>query len=189
MTKNTKKKDALLKATLCLVKNNGFHQAPMSQIARMAEVSPATIYIYFKNKQDLINKLYLSLKESFTEYAFKDLDLDMPVKIAFKKIWFNIARYKISKSEESSFLCQCDNTPMIDTETRNEGIKHLKPLLDIWLKGQKEGIIKDISLNLLYAFTIYPLAFLINSSEKDNFTFTEEDLDTTFDIVWDSIKL
>ena len=57
-----KKRKALLNATLNLVNNNGFHDAPMSKIAKIAEVSPATIYIYFENKQDLINQLYLEIK-------------------------------------------------------------------------------------------------------------------------------
>lgn len=187
--KNTEKKNALLKATLCLVKNKGFHQAPMSQIAKMADVSPATIYIYFDNKQDLINKLYLSVKESFSEYAFEELKDNIPVKIAFRQVWFNIAKYKIFKSDESSFLCQCDNTPMIDETTREEGVRYIKPLLDLWEKGQREGIIKNISSHILYAFTIYPLAYLTNIQEKDTFTFKPSDLDKTFDIVWDSIRL
>jgi len=69
-TKSNEKRIALLNATLHLVNNNGFHDAPMSKIAKMADVSPATIYIYFDNKQDLINQLYLETKTSFSEYAF-----------------------------------------------------------------------------------------------------------------------
>ena len=43
---------ALLQATLTLVNNHGFHDTPMSKIAKLAGVSPATIYLYFENKQD-----------------------------------------------------------------------------------------------------------------------------------------
>ena len=60
--KSDKKRASLLKATMKLVNNQGFHAAPMSKIAKMAEMSPATIYIYFENKQDLINQLYLEVK-------------------------------------------------------------------------------------------------------------------------------
>ena len=61
-----KKRKSLLNATLKLVNNNGFHDAPMSKIAKMAAVSPATIYIYFENKQDLINqskKIEINIKD------------------------------------------------------------------------------------------------------------------------------
>ena len=47
LQKSIDKRDALIKATIELVNNSGFHATPMSKIAKMAEVSPATIYLYF----------------------------------------------------------------------------------------------------------------------------------------------
>ena len=61
------KRTALLNATLTLVNNHGFHNTPMSKIAKLAGVAPATIYLYFENKQDLVNKLYLEVKKDFSK--------------------------------------------------------------------------------------------------------------------------
>lgn len=184
-----KKRKALLNATLNLVNNNGFHDAPMSKIAKIAEVSPATIYIYFENKQDLINQLYLEIKASFSEHAFKNYDENEAIKDSFQLIWYNIAHYKLNEVEEASFLSQCDNTPMIDDESRQQGLKHLQPLLDLWERGQQKGVIKLISPYLLYAYTIYPLAFLTSMQQKDSFQLTEKNLNEAFQAAWDSIKI
>ncbi|NEW80606.1 MAG: TetR/AcrR family transcriptional regulator, partial [Gelidibacter sp.] len=128
-TKSNEKRIALLNATLYLVNNNGFHDAPMSKIAKMAGVSPATIYIYFENKQDLINQLYLENKTSFSEAAFKDYSLNLSVKNGFELIWRNIAQFKLTQAEEAIFLSQCENiNTMIDEESRQEGLKNLQPL-------------------------------------------------------------
>ena len=189
-TKSNEKRNALLNATLYLVNNNGFHDAPMSKIAKMAGVSPATIYIYFENKQDLINKLYLETKASFSDYAFKDYLVNLPVKNGFELIWRNIAQFKIQQFEEAVFLSQCDNTnTMIDEASRQEGLKNLQPLLDLWERGQKEGIIKNISPYLLYAFAIYPLAFLMTMQKRSDFELTEEKLTEAFVSAWNSIKI
>ena len=187
--KSNDKRTALLKATLNLVINNGFHDAPMSKIAKIAEVSPATIYIYFENKQDLINQLYLEIKASFSQHAFKNCDENKSIKKSFELIWFNIAHYKLQAVEEAMFLSQCDNTPMIDDESRQEGLKHLQPLLDLWERGQENGVIKLISPYLLYAYTIYPLAFLTSMQQKDSFQLTEKNLNEAFQSAWDSIKV
>ena len=187
--KSNDKRNALLKATLSLVINNGFHDAPMSKIAKIAEVSPATIYIYFENKQDLINQLYLEIKASFSQHAFKNYDENKSVKESFKLIWFNIAHYKLQEVEEAMFLSQCDNTPMIDDESRQEGLKHLQPLLDLWGRGQQKGVIKFISPYLLYAYTIYPLTFLTSIKQKDSFQLFEKNLNEAFQSAWDSIKV
>jgi AcrR family transcriptional regulator len=189
-TKNNEKRFALLNATLHLVNNNGFHDAPMSKIAKMAGVSPATIYIYFDNKQDLINQLYLENKTSFSEAAFKNYLPNLSVKNGFELIWRNIANFKLHQVEEANFLSQCDNiATMIDEESRQEGLKNLQPLLDLWERGQKEGIIKKISPYFLYAFTIYPLAFLMTIQKRNDFELTENHLTEAFESAWNAIKI
>jgi AcrR family transcriptional regulator len=189
-TKSNEKRIALLNATLHLVNNKGFHDAPMSKIAKMAGVSPATIYIYFENKQDLINKLYLETKASFSDYAFKDYSPNLPVKNGFELIWRNIAHFKIHQVDEAVFLSQCDyiNT-MIDEASRQEGLKNLQPLLDLWECGQKERIIKSISPYLLYAYTIYPIGFLMTMQKRNDFELTEDNLSEAFESAWNSIKM
>lgn len=187
--KSPEKRIALLKATLHLVNNNGFHDAPMSKIAKLAKVSPATIYIYFENKQDLINQLYLEVKKSFSKYAFNNYSENLTVKKGFELIWYNIADFKLNQIEEATFLSQCDNTPLIDAAIRQEGIKHLQPLLNLWERGQKEGIIKSISPYVLYAFTIYPLAFLMINQQHHFCQLNETKLKDAYNAAWDSIKL
>ena len=138
LQKSIDKRNALIKATIELVNNNGFHATSMSKIAKMANVSPATIYLYFENKQDLVNKTYLQVKEAYTKYAFANYNEEMSVIEGFEIIWKQIAGFKFKECENALFLSQCDNTPMIDEPILQEGIKHLQPLLDLWERGKKE---------------------------------------------------
>ncbi len=183
------KKSALLKATLTLVNNHGFHNAPMSKIAKLAGVSPATIYLYFEHKQDLINTLYLEVKESFSACAFLGYDPEMSVQKGFELIWYNIANYKLNQINEATFLSQCDTSPMIDETIRVEGLKNLQPLLDLWERGKKDGIIKPLSPYILYSFTIYPLSFLLEMQERDLCLLDEKVKNETFKAAWDAITV
>lgn len=189
LPKSQQKRDALVKATIRLVNNNGFHATPMSKIAKMAEVSPGTIYLYFKNKQDLVNQIYIEVKAAFSEFAFKDYKEGLTVKEGFKNIWKNIAEFKLKEIEEAMFLSQCDNTPIIDEPSRQEGLKHLQPLLDLMERGQKEGIIKPVSPYMLYAFSIYPIAFFMNMQERAIFKLTRENIEEAYEMAWNSIKV
>ncbi|MDN3605919.1 TetR/AcrR family transcriptional regulator [Kaistella yonginensis] len=187
--KITDKKSALLNATLTLVNNHGFHNTPMSKIAKLAGVSPATIYLYFEHKQDLINSLYLEVKKSFSKSTFNGYDEQMSVKKGFEIIWFNIANYKLNQVRESTFLSQCDNSRMIDEAIRIEGLKNLQPLLDLWERGKKEGIIKPLSDYILYSHTVYPLSFLLEMQEREIFSLDQEVKNKMFQVAWDAIKL
>jgi AcrR family transcriptional regulator len=188
LQKSIDKRNALIKATIALVNNDGFHAAPMSKIAKMANVSPATIYLYFENKQDLVNKAYIEVKAVYTEYAFANYNEEMSVEKGFENIWKRIADFKFKDSENAMFLAQCDNTPMIDEASRQEGIKHLQPLLDLWERGKKEGIIKPVSNHILYAYTISPLSFLIMAATRDGFQLDEKHIEVAYQAAWDGIR-
>ncbi|MBU2946479.1 TetR/AcrR family transcriptional regulator [Zobellia nedashkovskayae] len=188
LTKSEIKRNALVKATIELVNNSGFHAAPMSKIAKMANVSPATIYLYFENKQDLVNQVYIEVKAAFTQYAFATFNPKMGVEEGFEIIWKRIADFKLKECEEAMFLAQCDNTPMIDEPSRQEGIKHLQPLLDLWERGKKEGIIKPLSDYILYAYAINPLSFLMIAQKRGGFQLNESHLEEAYQSAWSSIK-
>lgn len=187
--KITDKRTALLNATLTLVNNHGFHNTPMSKIAQLAGVAPATIYLYFENKQDLVNKLYLEVKGDFSNCAFDGYGEELSVKKGFELIWFNIANYKLNQIKEANFLSQCDNSPMIEEVIRVEGLKNLQPLLNLWERGKKEGIIKPLSDYILYAFTVYPLSFLLGMQDREIYILSEESKAETFKAAWDAIKM
>jgi|TARA_B110000259_G_scaffold77917_1_gene91381 AcrR family transcriptional regulator len=189
LQKSIDKRNALIKATIDLVNNNGFHATPMSKIAKMANVSPATIYLYFENKQDLVNKTYIEVKAIYTDYAFKTYNESMSVKKGFEIIWRRIADFKLIECENAMFLAQCDNTPMIDEQSRQEGIKHLQPLLDLWARGKKEGIIQPMSDYLLYAYSINPLSFLMMSEKRGAFQLDKTHLEEAYHAAWNSIKI
>ena len=189
LQKSIDKRNALVKATIELVNNNGFHATPMSKIAKMANVSPATIYLYFENKQDLVNQTYIDVKEAYTRYAFESYNDTMPVEAGFELIWNRIADFKLNECENAMFLAQCDNTPIIDEASRQEGIKHLQPLLDLWSRGKKEGIVKPMSDYLLYAYAINPLSFLMMSQKRGAFTLDKTHLEEAYQSAWNSIKV
>lgn len=188
LQKSIAKRNALIRATIALVNNNGFHATPMSKIAKMANVSPATIYLYFENKQDLVNKTYIEVKANYTEYAFAEYNEHMSVEEGFENIWKRIADFKLKESENAMFLSQCDNSPIIDEPSLQEGIKHLQPLLDLWERGKKEGIIKPISDYLLYAYAINPLSFLMIAQKRGTIKLNSDQIEEAYQAAWSSIR-
>ena len=189
LQKSIDKRNALVKATIELVNNSGFHATPMSKIAKIANVSPATIYLYFESKQDLVNQTYIEVKAEYTKYAFATYNENMSVENGFETIWKRIAEFKLNECKNAMFLAQCDNTPMIDELSRQEGIKHLQPLLDLWARGKKEKSIKPISDYLLYAYTINPLSFLMMAQQRGAFMLDETHLEEAYQAAWNSIKV
>ncbi|MFT5254182.1 MAG: hypothetical protein ACI87N_003249, partial [Flavobacteriales bacterium] len=136
-----------------------------------------------------VNKTYIDVKAKYTAYAFDTYDASMSVEKGFELIWRRIADFKLLECENAMFLAQCDNTPMIDEASRQEGIKHLQPLLDLWVRGKNEGIIKTMSNYLLYAYAINPLSFLMMSEKRGAFKLDKTHLEEAYQSAWNSIKV
>lgn len=52
------KYEKILKAAIKVFAKNGFHNSKISQIAKEAGVADGTIYLYFKNKDDILIRLF-----------------------------------------------------------------------------------------------------------------------------------
>jgi AcrR family transcriptional regulator len=189
MNVHSPKHAALVGATIELVNNHGFHAAPMAKLAKQAGVSAGTIYRYFEGKQDLINQVYLEVKKAFSEAAFADYSPEHGVEEGFRTIWHNIAAFKLREVKQALFLSQCDNTPMVDETSRQQGLKHLRPLLDLWQRGQAHNIIRPASPYTLYAFTIYPISFLLHMQERQLYSPTPAEVEEAYQMAWNSIKI
>ncbi|RSL32999.1 TetR/AcrR family transcriptional regulator [Salibacterium salarium] len=57
-TKRGPKYDQIINAAVNVIAQNGYHQAQVSKIAKEAGVADGTIYLYFKNKEDILISLF-----------------------------------------------------------------------------------------------------------------------------------
>ncbi|QZT35589.1 TetR/AcrR family transcriptional regulator [Halosquirtibacter xylanolyticus] len=188
MTKRRDKKEALLDATLTLVNNHGFHAAPMSKIAKLAGVSPATIYIYFENKQDMMNAIYLKSKRAMADAAFDGYSSDMSVKRGFELMWRNVLEFKMTHKREATLLEQCETSPIVGDEILKEGISYLSPMSQLLRRGIDENIIKNAADYELYAYAFYPLTFISQNIGRSQVSNNDLNIDMLFSMAWDSIR-
>ena len=67
MKKNRPKYRQIIDAAVVIIAENGFHQAQVSRIAKQAGVADGTIYLYFKNKEDILISLFQEKMGYFVE--------------------------------------------------------------------------------------------------------------------------
>lgn len=67
LKKNKPKYKQIIDAAVIVIAENGYHQAQVSKIAKQAGVADGTIYLYFKNKEDILISLFQEKMGSFVE--------------------------------------------------------------------------------------------------------------------------
>jgi TetR/AcrR family transcriptional repressor of multidrug resistance operon len=92
----------------------GFDGLSMQKLAKAAGVSPATIYIYFKDRDDLIVQLWLGEMERMMDATLKGFDPDMHFDDGLKIQWMNRAKFYIDNPMSAHFMEQIKYSPYYD---------------------------------------------------------------------------
>ena len=58
MKRDKPKYKQIVDAAVIVIAENGYHQAQVSKIAKEAGVADGTIYLYFKNKEDILISVF-----------------------------------------------------------------------------------------------------------------------------------
>lgn len=67
MKKQKPKYKQIIDAAVITIAENGYHQSQVSKIAKQAGVADGTIYLYFKNKEDILISLFQEKMGQFIE--------------------------------------------------------------------------------------------------------------------------
>ena len=74
MKKDKPKYRQIIDAAVIVIAENGYHQAQVSKIAKQAGVADGTIYLYFKNKEDILISLFQEKMGTFIEKVEEKLE-------------------------------------------------------------------------------------------------------------------
>lgn|SRR5690606_20141045 len=76
--KDKPKYKQIVDAAVVVIAENGYHQAQVSKIAKQAGVADGTIYLYFKNKEDILISVFEEKMAVFVEKLEQILVRDIP---------------------------------------------------------------------------------------------------------------
>ena len=184
----TDKKEAIYEAAIKLLNERGFHSTPMSLIAKEANVAAGTIYLYFKNKEEMLNKLYLEIKEKYSNSLMRGYLETMPVRDAFELVWRNSLDFKLKRGAEFGVMEQFKNSPFIKKATTEEGLKIFSPVIKLVERAKREKIIKDYPDSIFHALFFAPVGELVKTHTIQRTEFTEEEKKLAFQGCWNAVK-
>jgi len=185
--KDEKKEQAIFDAAITLITTNGLADTSMSKIAKVADVSAATIYIYFENKEDMLNKTYTHVKREIAAALGKGLQPKLTVEEAFKVIWNNFYKYAVKNSVKFSFTEQFANSPLVDRVHKEEGMSYFQTLFECFERGKREKVFKDVPVEIFTAFAFAPLIGLVKQHFCGEVVLDNKLLKAVYEITWKAV--
>lgn len=171
-----------------MIVKEGFDGLSMQKLAKEANISASTIYIYFKNREDLLNQLYLSVQEKFEKDALTNFTSDMPFEAGLWLQWKNRFKNICQNPLEYQFYEQFRNSPLINHEDIRPSVFR-KLMNDFVSNAIKKGELVNIPAEQYWAIAYGPFYTLVkfhfeqSSMAGKPFTLTEQKLKQTFTLV------
>jgi TetR/AcrR family transcriptional repressor of multidrug resistance operon len=188
------KEQAIRKKALKMIVKEGFDGFSMQKLAKAAGVSPGTLYIYFKSKEDLIYQLCVSEGLKFSEATLKDFKPSMSFKEGLRVQWINRAKYCLKYPEQVYFLEQVKHSPMQEkaAEALNENFRNI--MVEFVTNAIKRRELAKVPLEVFWSIAYAPLYNLIRfhkagqSVGGNKFKFSDEIMMHTLDLVIKALK-
>ena len=191
--KDEQKEAIIREKAIQMIVNEGFDGLSMHKLAKEAGISPATIYLYFKNREDLLNQLYIEVENTFSEITLKNFDHEMPFEQGLWLQWKNRFEHISLYPHHFHFMQQFKNSPLVNhcntsTNPFKEAMKtFFKNAID---KGELTKLPVETYWSIAYGPFYSLLSFHLRERSFMNrpFVLTEEKMKVAFNLVIKSLK-
>lgn len=191
-----RRRQQIIVAAKRVFSEKGFSRATMEDIANEAELSPGTLYLYFKNKDELYTSLslrilhYFSIRLEHLSNAYKNSSVDERV-MALKDVMYDAYEYDplilINMFHLQSSEALRNITPELLSEIKALSRNALNEIAKLFEEGVDDDfimnkppiIIADILWSLFSGIVLWETSKRIIDQDKD---FLKDTLDTAFEI-------
>lgn len=187
--KEEEKVNRIYRAAIKVINLEGFQGSSMSKIATDANVSPATIYLYFMNKDDMIKKLYIQLKLKMGKSYFSTESDLSPSKGTFRTIWLNHYQYVIENIEEYNFLENFSNSPLIDHVEKEFNVDYCPVFESLFNNSKSAKLIQPLHNDIIYSLLFAPISQMVKKSKSLDTILSTNELIQIFEASWRAVSL
>ena len=156
--RDSEKQQRIKEAMIRLILRDGISGTSVAKIAREAGVSPATIYIYYENKEEMMAEVFREYSHDSYRYLMRRVRPEMSSAELIEAIVRGYYRYTVEHEEEFSFVEQCSRCPTLSGSVREA--ECCCDVLDLIHAYQKRGEIRRISDRNIGAVLFSPVRFL-----------------------------
>lgn len=192
--KDENKALAIREKAMEMIVQEGFDGLSMHKLARAVKISVSTIYIYFKNREDLLNQLYAATAATFVEETMKGFDPEMDFEAGLWQQWYNRYQYITQYPLHYRFAEQFRNSPLIEKQDGSPEFAFKAAMQRFTQNAMNRGEIISLPIEVFWAIAygaFYTLVkFHIDNASMSGkpFSLTTEMLRQVFQQVMKSLR-
>lgn len=159
--RDLQKEETIKQKALELIVIEGFDGLSMHKLAKAAKVSAGTIYIYFKDREDLIVRIGIDEERKMLEATLKDFDPDMNFDTGLKIQWYNRAKYFLENPTRMHFMEQLHYSKYASTVIADVKSDFLKKMSRFTQKAIDAKQLVQLPIEIYWSLAFAPLYQLV----------------------------
>jgi TetR/AcrR family transcriptional repressor of multidrug resistance operon len=192
-TRDVNKEALIREKAIEMIVNHGFDGLSMHKLAKSAGVSVATIYIYFKDREDLIQSLYTEESQKMASDTLHNFDPESHFDEGLKVQWLNRMNYCFENPYSMTFMEQVKHSPLVDRSTIDR--RFLDAMSRFVHKAIERNEIIPLPVEIYWSIAFAPLYQLVkfhisktSMPGRPPFIFDEEKINLTLGLVLKALK-
>lgn len=192
--RDTDKVNLVKEKAIELIVTGGLEGFSMNKLAKACNISVATLYIYYKDRDDLILKIALEEGKLMGAALIKDFDPESSFEVGLRKQWENRASYAMANAKKTALFEQLRNSSYQE-EFLESFLKEFKVVVGKFMHNVIErGEIDEMPFEVYWSMAFAPLYNLLRfhaegkSKGNQPFTLTDDILWQTFGLVVKGLK-
>ncbi len=177
-----------------MISKEGLEGFGINKLAKAAGVSPATIYIYYKDKDDLIISISQEEGRRMSQAILKGFDPSMSFEEGLWIQWKNRSKYMLHHKKCSAFYEQLGNSAYREKMTDTIALEFKKVMAAFVDNAIQRGEIEPMPLEVYWCIAFAPLYSLTRFHNEgrsiggNKFALSEKIMKMTFDRVVKALK-
>ncbi len=144
------KKQAILDTALALFVSQGFYATSTASIAKQAGVATGTLFHHFPSKDELMNHLFLTIKQEFANEIQAQIKDSGDLKQDAEHLWCSAIQWAMDNPLKQEFFQQYSMSPSIAIEIRAQAMNGILGFMGALLQqGQSQGLLAAYPLPLM----------------------------------------
>ncbi|MDB6000113.1 MAG: TetR family transcriptional regulator [Rhizobacter sp.] len=136
------KRNAILVAATQVIAEQG-ESAPTARIAKVAGVAEGTLFTYFSNKDELLNQLYLQLKEEVREAMMLAYPRAESVKNRSRHVWQSYVDWGVREPQKRKALAQLGMSERVTPHSKSVGMQAFAEISTMMQESIAKGLLRD----------------------------------------------
>lgn len=166
---------------------NGINATSVAGVVNRANISAGTIYVHFKNKEDMLQKIYLEIKTEFHALMLAAAEQTND-KQMISQMWFSLFEFVSDHPKDFLFIEYAGASKILTNEqTKQVSVmeQEIRALLE---RAKASGTLADLPVSVISVLLIAPAMQLARSATLKNLRIPQATINLTFERVWLSIS-